>query len=337
VIGVTGSNGKSTTATMLAEILSAAGRPTWLGGNIGGSLLDRLETMSVDDWVVLELSSFQLAHMNDAAPPVEIAVVTNCTPNHLDWHASFADYAAAKRRLLSHRGRLAILNPHDPVSIAWKQEIAAEVRTCWPLDAVGELAIDGLHNRQNAALAAAAAEAAGVSESIIRAALRSFRGLAHRLQFVGSVEGRRFYDDSKATSPSASIAALAALEGPLWLVAGGVSKNAPLDQWAAHVADRACGAAVFGAAGGALAESLRTMRADYNLLQRESLADALEWCWRRSQPGDAILLSPACASFDQFRDFQARGDAFCKWVKALAARIELPARGESPPAHLVSR
>ncbi|MEX0978344.1 MAG: UDP-N-acetylmuramoyl-L-alanine--D-glutamate ligase [Pirellulales bacterium] len=326
VIGVTGSNGKSTTATMLAAILSAVGRPAWLGGNIGASLLDRLESMSADDWVVLELSSFQLAHLSDAARPVEIAVVTNCTPNHLDWHASFADYAAAKRRLLRDRGTLAILNPHDGVSSAWKRQVAAEVRPCWPLEAVRELAIDGIHNLQNAALAAAAAEAAGVSESIIRTALRSFRGLAHRLQFVGSVAARRFYDDSKATSPAASIAALDALDGPLWLVAGGVSKNAPLDQWAAHVVNRACGAAVFGAAGGALAESLRTKRADYNLLQCESLAEAVEGCWRQSQAGDAILLSPACASFDQFRDFQERGDAFCKWVSALAARRESPAR-----------
>ena len=337
VIGVTGSNGKSTTATMLAEILRAAGRCTWLGGNIGISLLDRLEAMSADDWVVLELSSFQLAHLSDVAPPVEIAVVTNCTPNHLDWHASFADYAAAKRRLLNHRGTLAILNPHDPVSFAWKQEIAAEVRSCWPLEGVGELAIDGLHNRQNAALAAAAAEAAGVSESIIREALASFRGLAHRLQFVDSVAARRFYNDSKATSPSASIAAVAALEGPLWLVAGGVSKNAPLDEWSAHVVNRACGAAVFGAAGGALAESLRKKRHDYKVFQCETLAEALEWCWHQSRPHEAILLSPACASFDQFRDFQARGDAFCKWVSALAARVEEPARRELPAALLVNR
>jgi UDP-N-acetylmuramoylalanine--D-glutamate ligase len=336
VIGVTGSNGKSTTATMLHEILSAAGLRTWLGGNIGTSLLDRAETMSADDWVVLELSSFQLAHLSDAAPAVEIAVVTNCTPNHLDWHANFSDYEAAKRRLLRAAGTLAILNPHDPISSGWKQQTAAKCRPSWPLAAIGNLAVDGDHNRQNAALAAAAAEAAGVSESIIRGALSSFRGLRHRLQGVGDVAGRRFYNDSKATSPAASAAAAAALDGPLWLVAGGVSKNAPLEEWAARVVERTSGAAVFGAAGKALAESLCAMRADFNVMRFNALAEAVAWCWRQSKVGDAILLSPACASFDQFSDFEARGDAFCAWVGALAAREEATARRETQSQHLAS-
>lgn len=318
VIGVTGSNGKSTTATMLAGILAAAGRHSWLGGNIGTSLLGQLRQMRGGDWVVLELSSFQLAHLSAGAPLPQIAVVTNCTPNHLDWHGSFARYAAAKRRLLRSSHTLAVLNPRDPVTSVWR--FAARVSPSWPLETAGPLAIPGNHNRHNAALAAAAAEAAGVERPIIRDTLASFRGLEHRLQFVAEVASRRFYNDSKATTPEATAAALAALDGPTWLLAGGVSKGASFDELAQSVVRRACGAAVFGESGDQLRDSFLAERAAFEVFRCQSLSDALVWCWRRSRAGDAILLSPACASYDQFRDFQARGAAFCQWVSSLAAR-----------------
>lgn len=320
VIGVTGSNGKSTTATMLAEILAAAGRRTWLGGNIGTSLLGQLDAMRAADWVVLELSSFQLAHLSDDAPLPEIAVVTNCTPNHLDWHGGFSRYADAKRRLLRSSRTLGVLNPHDPVTSAWTVRAAGPIRAAWPLDVIPRLAIRGDHNRQNAAVAAAAAEAAGVEPSIIRERLPMFRGLEHRLQAVAEVASRRFYDDSKATAPQATICALAALDGPVWLLAGGDSKGANFDEWAESVVLGTRGAAVFGRSGEQLRASLLAARASYAVFRCESLADALDWCWRQSRPGDAILLSPACASYDQFRDFQARGAAFRQRVRSLAAR-----------------
>jgi UDP-N-acetylmuramoylalanine--D-glutamate ligase len=318
-IAVTGSNGKSTTASMLRDILAASGRRAWLGGNIGGSLLGELDRIADDDWVVLELSSFQLTHLSARARWPELAVVTNCTPNHLDWHGTLAEYAAAKRRLVEH-ARLAFLDPHDAVSRDWASRAREATRWAWPLDRVGPLAIPGCHNRRNAALAAAAAEAIGVDRAAIRRTLAGFTGLDHRLQLVGEVAGRRFYDDSKATSPDATIAALAALDGPLWLLAGGVSKGVPLDELAQAIAGRAQGAALFGASRDELAECLLRRDPAFRAHRCETMSAALAWCRAQSRPGDSIVLSPACASFDQFRDFEARGAAFAALVRGLASR-----------------
>ena len=324
-IGVTGSNGKSTTATLLAGMLGAAGRRTWLGGNIGRSLLGELDRITREDWVVLELSSFQLAHLSDAAPLPQIAVITNCTPNHLDWHGDFAAYVAAKRRLLGQTSTgsagksdkpLAILNARDPLVRGWSDSAVFS----WPLSDVPALPVPGNHNRHNAACAAAAAEAAGVSRSIICKSLEAFRGLAHRLQFVGEVGGRRFFNDSKATSPHATMAALASLDEPLWLLAGGDAKGASFDDLAEAIVGQARGAGLFGAAREAVRASIATKRAGFAARAHETLDEAFDWCWRQSRPGDAILLSPACASFDQFRDFGARGSAFCELVRRLESR-----------------
>lgn len=317
VIGVTGSNGKSTTAAMLAHVLTAAGRRNWLGGNIGGSLLGDLEQMHRDDWVVLELSSFQLAHLSDAAPRPELAVITNCTPNHLDWHDSFALYARAKRRILGSPTTRAIVDPTDPVSSRWPHP--DRTRQSWPLERVGPLALPGRHNRQNAALAAAAAEAVGVSPDTIRAGLAHFVGLEHRLQPLAPVAGRRCYNDSKATTPAATRAALDAVRGPLWLLAGGVSKGADFDDVARHVVRRACGAAVFGESRRQWQAALSTAAKSFRVHVGESLREAFDWCWQQSSSGDALLLSPACASHDQFQDYQARGAAFGALVEARAA------------------
>ncbi len=312
VIGVSGTNGKSTTVTMLYEILGRAGRRAWLGGNIGGSLLGHLEEMTADDSVVLELSSFQLAHLSGEARLPEIAVLTNCSPNHLDWHEGISSYTAAKRRLLA--ANTVILNAHDPVVRSWRVPGNA-ARWVTTLDDQPRLRVPGEHNRQNAACAAAAARAAGVDELFIREALAEFRGLEHRIGWIGEVGGRHFYNDSKSTSPAATIAALDAMDRPTWLLLGGVSKGTTFDDAAAHVSRRARGVAVFGAAREDLARALNR-GATLPIAIRESLAEAYSWCWSHSQSGDAILLSPACASFDQYADFTARGRHFCELVAA---------------------
>ncbi|REK17909.1 MAG: UDP-N-acetylmuramoyl-L-alanine--D-glutamate ligase [Planctomycetota bacterium] len=317
-IGVTGSNGKSTTATMLAEMLKAAGLRTWLGGNIGGSLLGALPQMSGDDWVVLELSSFQLAHLSDHAPACAMAVITNFAPNHLDWHGSLPEYAAAKRRLLNAPTTLAVVDAHDPTLADWVASRDGASRPSWPLAAVPPLSIPGEHNRRNAACAAAAAEALGVPPTTIRRVLRDFRGLEHRLQFVGEVDGVRFYNDSKSTSPHATMAALRALRGPVWLLAGGTAKGADLRELAAHAAERICGAAVFGRSRQDLAVALQDAKGSDTLHACETLAEAVAWCRSRARPGDSVLLSPACASHDQFADYRERGSAFCELVRSLA-------------------
>ena len=309
--------------------------------------------MTRDDWVVLELSSFQLAHLSREVRLPEMAVVTNCTPNHLDWHGSYDDYVAAKQRLvrdapapLPLRERAAstsepgegmrdppawtpagpdnrsrapatvVLGAVDAEVASWTDLAAGSSIFGWPLEKVPRLVVPGDHNRCNAACAAAAALAAGVERATIVAALASFGGLRHRLEFVGELAGRRFYDDSKSTSPQATIAALAAVEEPVWLLAGGHSKGANFEALAATVVARARGAAVFGAARQMLRSEVQTATRSFDVVARERLADAFDWCWARSQPGDAILLSPACASYDQFRDYRQRGEAF----RALVAR-----------------
>jgi UDP-N-acetylmuramoylalanine--D-glutamate ligase len=316
VIGVSGSNGKSTTVTMLAEILRATGRATWLGGNIGGSLLGDLDCMTSDDWVVLELSSFQLAHLSEHAKLPEFSLVTNCTPNHLDWHSSFDDYAAAKRRLLA--ARQVVLNSHDSVLRHWNTELAPHVVVNWHDDRVPKLRVPGAHNRQNAACAAAVAELAGVSEQVITAALANFHGLEHRIEWVAEARGRQFYNDSKSTSPAATIAAIAAMDRPVWLLAGGVSKGTEFSELAATAVHGTAGAAFFGTAGNQILQSCQTIRPSYPAARHETLANSLRWCLEQSAPGDAILLSPACASFDQFQDFADRGRVFRRLVADLA-------------------
>jgi UDP-N-acetylmuramoylalanine--D-glutamate ligase len=319
VVGVTGTIGKSTTSAMLAAILSAAGRRTWLGGNLGGSLLDDVSRMTADDLVVLELSSFQLAHLSDTAPLPPLAIVTNCAPNHLDWHVDFEDYVRAKQRLVVGEGprRAAILNDHHCSLDGWRSLRHGQCRGAWPLARLPKLRVPGRHNQQNAACAAAAAETMGIDPAVIRAALESYRGLPHRFQLVAETCGRRFYDDSKSTTPEATLAALAAIDGPVWLLAGGQSKGAAFEALASAVCARASGAALFGAARATLEANIQARCADFPTESTEHLADALAWCWRASRPGDAILLSPACASHDQFDDFQARGEAFCRLVAGL--------------------
>jgi UDP-N-acetylmuramoylalanine--D-glutamate ligase len=317
VIGVSGSNGKTTTATMLAEILKAAHKTTWLGGNVGGSLLGELDQMSRDDWGVLELSSFQLAHLGPAARLPNIAVLTNCTPNHLDWHSSWEDYVAAKRRLLGCEQ--VVLNVHDAELSRWDNASGQAMNTPWPLERLPRLRVSGEHNRQNAACAAAAAELAGVDEATIVSALGEFRGLEHRIEPVGSVQGRTFYNDSKSTSPAATLAAMQAVDAPLWLLAGGVSKQTDFTEVAEQVAKCARGAALFGHAAEEIARAIRRQAA-CDVSVHAELGQALTWCFERSEAGDVILLSPACASFDQFADYAHRGRVFRELVAQLADR-----------------
>jgi UDP-N-acetylmuramoylalanine--D-glutamate ligase len=319
VIGVTGSNGKSTTSSMIAGILSAAGRRTWLGGNIGRSLLGEVRDMRARDWVVLELSSFQLAHLSHDAPLPRFAVVTNCTPNHLDWHDDFPNYIQAKQRVVRETpaDAVVVLNGADVEVSGWRGLAAGSVRGGWASARVPALRVPGEHNRQNAACAAAVAEAAGVDEATICRALADFQGLEHRLQWVGEVAGRRFYNDSKSTTTASTLAALSAIAGPVWLLAGGHAKGASFDELAGAIVGRARGASLFGAASGVILDAIQAQQVDFDVHDTEQLADALAWCWRRSQPGDSILLSPACASYDQFRDFEARGHAFRGLVESL--------------------
>jgi UDP-N-acetylmuramoylalanine--D-glutamate ligase len=318
-VGVTGSNGKSTTAAMTAGIFQAAGTTSWLGGNIGGSLLDRLDAMTAADWVVLELSSFQLWYLDPAAPLPRIAVVTGCSPNHQDWHATMAEYVAAKQRLLTGQtpSDVAVLNTHDGEAASWRGCVRGRLATPWPLEEIPELQVPGRHNRINAACAAAAAMAGGCGREAVEAGLRAFCGLPQRLEPCGTAAGRRFYNDSAATTPESTIAALESLAEPIWLLAGGRDKGFDFSRLAAVMASRARGAAFFGSVAESLRLRVAAVRPDLPCAAVETMDQAIQWCWSRSQPGDAILLSPACSSHDQFRNFRERGERFAARVAEL--------------------
>lgn len=321
VIGVTGSSGKSTTASMIAAILAADGRTAFLGGNIGRSLLSDLEGMTKRDWVVLELSSFQLAYLSAHARLPEIAVVTNCYPHHIDWHGDFAAYRRAKQKLLVERQSppVAVLNIHDPELAGWRPLLSQA-----PLDLTADhrlppLRLAGSHWRIAARLAATVAEAAGCKRSSIGEALASFAGLEHRLERVDSACGRAIFNDSKSTSPETTIAALAAMNRPTWLIAGGQEQGASFATLAQCIAQHAAGVVVVGEVRNRLASAIKRVTSQVRIATCEQLDDALEWCVENSSSGDAILFSPGCASHDEYIDFAARGDTFKQLVAALCA------------------
>ena len=320
IVGVTGSNGKSTTAAMTAAILCAAGRCTWLGGNLGGSLLERLGEIGPEDWVVLELSSFQLWYMDPRTPMPHVAVVTNCTSNHLDWHGRFEDYAAAKQRILTGQTPedFAVLNTLDPEVAAWSRLVRGRQVPLLPEAKIPPLPVAGEHNRINAACAAVAAAAAGCDEEAIRQGLEGFTALPQRLELVAVVGGRRFYNDSSATAPESTVAALNSLEGRVWLLAGGRDKGLDFRSLCETMVGRACGAAFYGSVRDVLLTAVTDRSPGFCAAGFQSMAGALAWCWEHSRPGDAIVLSPACSSQDQFQNFRQRGEHFAALVRRLA-------------------
>lgn len=324
VVGVTGSNGKSTTAAMTAAILKAEGRRVWLGGNIGVSLLEQLDRIGPDDWAVLELSSFQLWYLSARARWPEVAVVTNCTPNHLNWHGSFADYAAAKQRLVTEQraDSLAVLNPLDPEVSGWGHLVRGRQLPLVADHEVPPLQVPGGHNRVNARCAATAAAGMGCDPEAIGRGLASFVALPQRLELAATIAGRRFYNDSTATTPESTIAALHSLEGGVWLLAGGSDKGSDFRALSDAIANCVHGAAFFGATREKLHNLVNIRRPDLPCIALETMCDALAWCWQRSRPGDSIVLSPACASHDQFQNFRQRGELFVELVYRLGKEYD---------------
>ena len=322
-IGVTGSNGKSTTAAMIAAILQSGGRRTWLGGNIGGSLLDHLDEIKPDDAVVIELSSFQLAYLRPETRLPHISVVTGFSPNHLDWHAGMDDYARAKQILLQRQrpDDLAVLNTHDRRLASWESVVCGRLLPLVADEALPRLQVPGWHNRMNAACAATAALAAGCGREKIDRGLKSFRGLPQRMELIAQIAGRTFYNDSTSTTPESTIAALESADRPTLLLAGGHDKGFDFTEMIQSIARLAAGTAFFGQVGAKLHGLLQASYADRISVAVPTLEEALDWCWRRSGPGDAIALSPGCSSHDQFRDFRERGERFDRLVSRLQAQF----------------
>ena len=332
IAGVTGSNGKTTTTALLAELLKRGPAKSWLGGNIGRSLLEETESIAPEDVVILELSSFQLENLDVLKRSPTVSVVMNLTPNHLDRHGTMEAYAAAKRVIVKHQGPgdVRVLNADDPVVAGF--EAASSRRTFslrGPADAVArderiEMAdgvidvrgrkIPGWFNLQNMAAAALAGAAVWPgATAVAREVFTAFPGVEHRLELVGEIGGVRYYNDSIATNPESTLAALDTLEGGIVILLGGRDKNLDFAALGRRVAERVRVAVLLGETAGKIADAIPS---GPEVRKAASFEEAVRLARQSARPGETVLLSPACASFDMFRNFAERGRTFKSLVRA---------------------
>lgn len=323
IAGITGSNGKTTTTTLAGELLKLGPRKSWVGGNIGVSLLDRLDEIRPEDVVLLELSSFQLENLGRLKRSPHVSAVLNLTPNHLDRHGSFEAYAEAKRQIVAHQSTSDVKVLHASVrgfeSPSTTHVYDLETLAREKID-VSRRKIPGDFNLENMAAAALVARAAAGPwpgwKDACEKVFNSFPGVEHRLEFVAEKRGVKYYNDSKATDPEATVAALSTLAGPFVLILGGFDKKTPYDLLAQEVAARPVRACVLmGQTAPAIEAALRAQARVPEIARVGSMAEAVAAAAGR--PGETVLLSPACASWDQYRNFTERGNAFKDLVKAL--------------------
>lgn len=335
LVAITGTNGKSTTTTLIGKMLEADGKKVFLGGNLGAPFIGA--AAQPWDWGVVEISSFQLEWVDQFRP--RIALLLNVTEDHLDRYASFADYCHAKERIFAAQqsADVAILNRDDPLVWPMRQRIAARVVSfgfgevaeglfatpeaiVWRTGAVEEryglarAKIQGVHNVENLMAAIAAAKCAGVSRRAIEQTLEEFPGLEHRLEFVRDKDGVRYYNDSKGTNVGAVVKSLASFSGPVILLAGGVDKGGDYGPLAEAVNKQVRRLVLFGAAKPTIAAALGQLTSTVLV---DDLAAAVRDAATHARPGDVVLLSPACSSFDQFRNYAERGKSFKNLVQAL--------------------
>jgi len=311
-IGVTGTNGKTTTSELLGAMFRAAGRTVSVAGNVGRPLTSLDGALAPEAWIVCELSSFQLEDVHRLRP--RVAVLLNLEPDHLDRHGTYDAYRDAKLRIFQNQTEADVaVVPRDFTAIPGGG-VRVEFRADDPLPA--EPLIPGEHNRENAAAATAAARAAGIDDAAIAEALRSFPGVEHRLELVGEVDGVRFVNDSKATNTAAARRGIAAYSGqPLRLILGGSLKGEPFEALAEELPATVRSIDLIGEATDDIATALD--RAGRVYRRSGDLATAVGAAAGDAQPGDIVLLSPACASYDQFRNFEERGEAFRRLVGEL--------------------
>ena len=339
-IAVTGSDGKTTTTTLIAKILEHAGKKVWIGGNIGQPLLPLAKEMSPEDFAVVELSSFQLMTMTSSA---EVAVVTNLAPNHLDVHKSMEEYIAAKENVYLHQspsGKL-VVNMDNAITHSFVGKAKGRVeefsRLGIPENGVylqdgtifrngkkimdaADIRIPGVHNIENYMAAACAVEGFA-SDADIDAVARSFGGVEHRIELVRELDGVRYYNDSIASSPTRTIAGLHSFDRRVILIAGGYDKHIPFDALGPEI----CAHVRLLILCGATADKIRAAvegapeyaNGQPEIVTVQSLGDAVELAHMRAQRGDIVTLSPACAAFDQFKNFMVRGESYKRMVAAL--------------------
>lgn len=341
LVAVTGSDGKTTTTTIIAGLLKAAGFRTFVGGNIGRPLLADVFEMTEEDVAVLELSSFQLMTMNRSP---HIAVVTNLTPNHLDVHTSMTEYVDAKRNIYRHQTAAdrVVLNWDNAITRSFAEDARGDVTffsrlesgdvgvtlrgdgVIWsgdrPILSAKDILIPGVHNIENYMAAIAAVEGL-VPDEVIREYAKTFGGVEHRIELVCERNGVRYYNDSIASSPARTIAGLRSFPQKVILIAGGYDKKIPYDDLGVEIAERVKALILTGDT----SEKIKTATknapnyasAKPEILEAANLRDAVQAAYNAAQPGDVVLLSPASASFDQFRNFMQRGEAFKEFVRAL--------------------
>jgi len=328
MIAVTGTNGKSTTVSLIEAMLRSARKKVALGGNIGTPLMEIVEEKKKFDWVVAEVSSYQLETVLKPFRP-KIAVILNITEDHLDRYPSFEAYAKAKFRIFEDQttSDVLVFGADDPVvakGIKKTKSKKTPVSIAGPADRIvfgneeyplARVKLTGVHNRENMTAAIAAARAAGAGPAAIQKALETFEGLPHRTEFVREREGVRYYDDSKGTNVDATVKSLLGFEdGHVVLIAGGRDKGgsyAPLRDVARRKTKLVL---TIGEAGPAIAKALK---GGAELVPVGTMDRAVRVAAERAKPGDVVLLSPACSSFDQFRDYKDRGNTFQKLVKQL--------------------
>jgi UDP-N-acetylmuramoylalanine--D-glutamate ligase len=335
IIGITGAVGKSTTAALTAHLFKKSRcNNVWLSGNIGNEpLLTIMDRISSNDLVVLELSSFQLEQLAQIQKAPKVALLTNLTPNHLDRYGTFDDYCAAKENIFKfqkpdrNRPAVSIFNAEDKIAAEWFEKYKNDTgRTCikFSTDDVTEemrknFSLPGQANLSNLAAAVAITRYFGIDDDLIKTSLLEFKPLPHRLELVAKIDGICWYNDSKATTPESAIAALEAFEQPTIIIAGGYDKNMPFDELGEKIARNAKAAVLLGHTAKKIADAIRAFpQANTTIEIVSSLSEAVDLAGRLAVSGDVVLLSPACASYDMFDNFEHRGREFTKLVQKIS-------------------
>lgn len=347
LVAITGTNGKTTTTTLVGELLRGAGLHVQVGGNIGTPLTSLVESSREDGWTVVEVSSYQLETIRDFHP--QVAAVLNLMPDHMDRYESLMDYAAAKHRIFRNQtaGDVAILNADDEIVSSWASGLSAHVTffsASRELDeglflrasreiiartrdgervllSRDEIKLRGLHNVENVLAALAAGLACGADPSSMRETVRSFKPVEHRLEFVAEVEGVQFYNDSKATNVAAAVKAFEAFAeepGRIVLILGGRGKNAPYAPLAPLLERQARSLVLIGEDAGRIETELKSFAPT---VRATDMRDAVRRALEAARRGDIVLLAPACASFDMFQNYEHRGQAFKEAVRGLQPSV----------------
>lgn len=344
IFAITGSDGKTTTTTLIAKMLEAQGKRVYMGGNIGNPLLPEIENITADDFVVVELSSFQLISMRKSP---DVAVVTNVAPNHLDVHKDMDEYVEAKRNILMHQNAFSrtVLNYDNEITAGFKANVRGQSlgfsmegpikNGAWldengmlhmayrgidaPVMSKNDITILGDHNVANY-LSAISAVWGYVSISNIRQVAKEFTGVEHRIEFVRELDGVKYYNDSIASSPTRTIAGLKAFDGNVILIAGGYDKKIPFEPMAPYVIDKVKLLLLSGPTAEKIETAIKTnenYKGSPEIVRVQNIDEAVKVARQRAEAGDVVTLSPACASFDAFPNFTARGNHFKRLVENL--------------------